>query len=276
MPGREIADKLKKDSRMPISLHECIVYGPVRSRRLGRSLGVNLLPPGMKVCNMKCAYCQYGWTRSDPQSHKSRGWPTPATVEEAVATRLRRAADTNELIDRLTVAGHGEPTLHPQFEAVAEGIHAVRNRIAPGIPTVVLSNSTTAMWPDVRRALALFDERHMKLDAGDPFTSALINGPCTSVHDVVDALCDLPDVTVQSMFVRDQSGQVDNTTDGAVKEWVSALERIRPTRVHIYTLDREPAAAKLRPVPAPRLREICEHVRAAGFAATVFEPGGQT
>jgi wyosine [tRNA(Phe)-imidazoG37] synthetase (radical SAM superfamily) len=257
---------------MAMSLHECIVYGPVRSRRLGRSLGVNLLPPGMKVCNMKCAYCQYGWTRSEHRSGETRGWPTPATIEEAVASRLRRAAETNELIDRLTVAGHGEPTLHPQFEAVAERLRAVRDRIAPGIPTAVLSNSTTAMWPEVRRALALFDERHMKLDAGDPFTATLINGPGTSVHDVVDALCDIPNVTVQAMFVRDHSGQVDNTTDGAVSEWVTALERIRPSRVHIYTLDRRPARAELRPVPAQRLREICEHVRAAGFAADVFVP----
>jgi wyosine [tRNA(Phe)-imidazoG37] synthetase (radical SAM superfamily) len=272
VPGGKIA----KTSRMAMSLHECIVYGPVRSRRLGRSLGVNLLPPGMKVCNMKCAYCQYGWTRDGSQSDQARVWPTPAEVEEAVALRLRRAAETNELIDRLTVAGHGEPTLHPQFEAVARRLRAVRDRIAPGIPTAILSNSTTAVRPEVRRALALFDERHMKLDAGDPFTAALMNGTGTSVHDVVDALREIPDVTVQAMFVRDRSGRVDNTTEGAVNEWLWALERVRPSRVHIYTLDRQPARATLRPVPAQRLREICEHVRAAGFAADVFEASAPT
>jgi len=169
------------------------------------------------------------------------------------------------------VAGHGEPTLHPQFEAVTRRLRAARDRIAPGIPTAILSNSTTAVRPEVRRALALFDERHMKLDAGDPFTAALMNGTGTSVHDVVDALREIPDVTVQAMFVRDRSGRVDNTTEGAVNEWLWALERVRPSRVHIYTLDRQPARATLRPVPTHRLREICEHVRAAGFAADVFE-----
>ena len=255
---------------MAMSLHECIVYGPVRSRRLGRSLGINLLPPGMKVCNMKCAYCQYGWTRAGDRSVQARKWPPPGAIERAVASRLWRAADTNELIDRVTVAGHGEPTLHPQFETVAERIHAARDRIAPGIPTAILSNSTTAGRPEVKRALALFDERHMKLDAGDPFTAALINGEGASLHDVVDALCDVPGVTVQAMFVRDASGRIDNTTDRAVEEWVSALERIRPHRVHVYTLDRRPARPELRAVPERRLREICEHVRAAGLAADVF------
>src|SRR6476660_844333 len=127
---------------MSMSLHECIVYGPVRSRRLGRSLGVNLLPPGKKVCNMKCAYCQYGWTRAGNRTGRAQGWPTPGAIERAVASRLLRAAETNELIDRLTVAGHGEPTLHPQFEMAAERLHAVRDRIAPAIPTAILSNST--------------------------------------------------------------------------------------------------------------------------------------
>ena len=255
---------------MAMSLHEYIVYGPVRSRRLGRSLGINLLPPGMKVCNMKCAYCQYGWTRAGDRSVQARKWPPPGAIERAVASRLWRAADTNELIDRVTVAGYGEPTLHPQFETVAERIHAARDRIAPGIPTAILSNSTTAGRAEVKRALALFDERHMKLDAGDPFTAALINGEGASLHDVVDALCDVPGVTVQAMFVRDASGRIDNTTDRAVEEWVSALERIRPHRVHVYTLDRRPARPELRAVPERRLREICEHVRAAGLAADVF------
>src|SRR5262245_34849569 len=100
---------------MSMPLQEGIVYGPVRARRLGRSLGVNLLPPYAKVCNMNCAYCQYGETR---ERRGAGRWPNAQEVAAAVAERLERAAAADELIDRITVAGHGEPTLHPDFETV--------------------------------------------------------------------------------------------------------------------------------------------------------------
>lgn len=259
-----------------MALQEHIVYGPVRSRRLGRSLGINLLPIGMKVCNLNCAYCQYGLTRGASRyRHRSAGWPTADAVASAVEERLARAATTNELIDRITVAGHGEPTLHPEFGSVVERLRAVRDRIAPAVPLAILSNSTTAAWPEVRRALTLFDERHMKLDAGDPITYSLINGPGISLTEIVDALSGVQKITIQSMFVRDRGGQIDNTTDGAVREWLQALEQIRPARVHIYTLERPSARPGLCAVPIRRLREICEHVRSTGFVASVFASRGR-
>jgi wyosine [tRNA(Phe)-imidazoG37] synthetase (radical SAM superfamily) len=250
---------------------EHIVYGPVRSRRLGRSLGVNLLPAGMKICNMDCAYCQYGWT-GEPRQLRTRAgsWPMPAEVETAVAARLKVAADRNELIDRITVAGHGEPTLHPAFDEIADRLCQVRNRMAPGIRLAILSNSTTAAWPDVRRGLALFDDRYMKLDAGDPLTGAQVNGVCTSITEIVDALRNLPRIVVQSMFVFDPAGRADNTTEGAVSEWLAALAQVRPSHVHIYTIDRAPALSSLCPASKRRLKEIAEQVHAAGFPADVF------
>jgi wyosine [tRNA(Phe)-imidazoG37] synthetase (radical SAM superfamily) len=260
---------------MPLPPLEHIVYGPVRSRRLGRSLGVNLLPAGMKVCNMDCAYCQYGWTRGARRAaSRGRGWQDVDQVEAALERRLREAAQRNELLDRLTVAGHGEPTLHPAFGEIAERLRAVRDRMTPGVRLAILSNSTTAAWPDVGRGLAVFDERYMKLDAGDPITFARINragGTAgESVADIIDALGALSSVVVQAMFVSDAACRVDNATDGAVHEWLSAIERVRPTRVHIYTIDRAPADDTLKPVGARRLREIAERVRAAGIPADVF------
>src|SRR5688572_16219701 len=157
---------------MPIPLLQGIVYGPVRSRRLGCSLGINLLPRGLKVCNMDCSYCQYGGTRDRPVRSSSAGWPAADRVEAAVSARLRKADAGGELIDRLTVAGHGEPTLHPEFEEIAERLCRLRDRAAPGLRLAILSNSTTAGSIDVRRGLALFDDRYMKLDAGDPMTYA--------------------------------------------------------------------------------------------------------
>lgn len=224
------------------------------------------------MCNLNCAYCQYGLTRgANRRRFRSGSWPTPPAVEAAVEARLARAAAQNELIDRITVAGHGEPTLHPEFELVIEQLCAARDRIAPGIPVAILSNSTTAAWPEVRKALARFDERYMKLDAGDPITYSLINGPGASITEVVDGLCGIPNITIQSMFVCDRAGRVDNTTVGAVSEWLQALERIRPSCVHVYSIDRPPARAGLYAVPKRRLREICENVRSAGFTAAVFD-----
>lgn len=260
---------------MPRAGHGHVVYGPVRSRRLGCSLGVNLLPTGLKVCNMNCAYCQFGWTRGERSPRRVAGWPSPAHVGAALGARLERAVASKERVDRITVAGHGEPTLHPEFEEIADRVCGVRDRLAPGVSLAILSNSTTAGWPDVQRALLRFDERYMKLDAGDPITYARINGPGPSVAAIVDALRDLSSVMVQSMFVSDGAGRVDNTTDEAVAGWLEALERVAPVRVHIYTINRQPALEHLRPAPAPRLLEIAEQVRAAGLLADVFAAAGR-
>jgi wyosine [tRNA(Phe)-imidazoG37] synthetase (radical SAM superfamily) len=256
---------------MPLTPGDRIIYGPVRSRRLGRSLGINLLPAGVKICNMNCAYCQYGWTgRQAKAKRDGGGWPSAAAVEGAVLNRLLRAAETNEIIDRLTMAGHGEPTLHPEFETIASRIAAARDQVAPNLPLAILSNSTTAARDEVKRGLAYFDERYMKLDAGDPLTYARINGIGSSFVAVVDALAALPSIIVQAMFVTQDDGDIDNSHDGAVNEWLNALERVRAVGVHIYTLDRAPALATLKKVPQRRLREIAERVRAMQIPASVF------
>jgi len=253
---------------MPLPLLHGIVYGPVRSRRLGRSLGINVLPRRTKACNMDCAYCQYGWTHGREGGGPSR-WPAPVRVEAAIAGRLHQAAANGELIDRLTVAGHGEPTLHPAFEEIAERVCRLRDRMAPEIRLAILSNSTTAGSLPVRRALALFDERYMKLDAGDPMTYARINGR-RSFSAIVDALRNLPRIVVQAMFVADDRGDVNNTTDHAVDAWIEAVDAIQPARVQVYTMARPPAQGDLKRVPPRRLREISERGRALGIPADVF------
>jgi wyosine [tRNA(Phe)-imidazoG37] synthetase (radical SAM superfamily) len=250
---------------------ERIVYGPVRSRRLGMSLGVNLLPAGTKVCNMNCVYCQYGWTRGAVRYRgQGAGWPSAQAVEAAVVARLTRAAETNEIIDRITVAGHGEPTLNPEFEAISGRLRAVRDRIVPGLPLAILSNSTTAGLDDVWSGLECYDDRYMKLDAGDPLTYACINGARIPLAFVVDALTRAAPIVVQAMFVSDAKHVVENCGSGAVAEWIAAVKATRARRVHLYTLDRSPALSSLRAVPRRRLREIAEQVRAAGIPADVF------
>jgi len=257
---------------MLMPLHEGIVYGPVRSRRLGRSLGINLTPAHLKLCSFNCSYCQYGWSehsRRAPQPAFEH-WPSAATVAKAVAAAVRALLAQGDRIDRLTLAGHGEPTMHPKFKEVVTALRKVRDELVPGVPLAVLSNASMLDRTDVREALAEIDERYMKLDAGDTLTLRSVNGTPLSIEQLVTGLKKVPDIVIQSMFVKDRTGRVDNTGDLTVINWVGALDRIRPKAVQVYTIDRTPAFPYLQQVPAARLREIVQRVRLAGFPCDVY------
>lgn len=255
---------------MSLPLQQTIVYGPVSSRRLGRSLGINVLPSTVKVCTFNCPYCQYGWTTATHAEEGAGGWPEPELVERAVGTWLERAAAHADAVDSLTLAGHGEPTLHPQFGQIVERLLTVRTRLAPAAKLAVLSNSTTAHLPRVRKALARLDERYMKLDAGDEKTLHLLNGTQMPVETILRGLRRLPDLVIQSMFVRDGVGWIDNSSDVAVGAWSAHIAALRPRAVHIYTIDRAPAHPYLRRVSAHRLEAIAARVRAIGVPALTF------
>jgi wyosine [tRNA(Phe)-imidazoG37] synthetase (radical SAM superfamily) len=253
-------------------LQEGIVYGPVRSRRLGQSLGVNILPRNVKLCTFNCSYCQYGWTRTGAQSPRGIGdvWPSPSSIAKAVSLRLRRALASGEAVHRVTLAGNGEPTLHPEFGEVVNRLRALRDEVRKGLPIAVLSNSSTLDRPAVVSALDRLDERYMKLDAGDSAILRRVNATTMSVDQVVEGLRRLKDVVVQSMFVRDRLGRIDNAGDVAVAAWIGAVARIKPLRVQVYTIDRAPAWPYLQAIPSQRLEEIARRARAAGLETDVF------
>jgi wyosine [tRNA(Phe)-imidazoG37] synthetase (radical SAM superfamily) len=257
---------------MLMPLHEGIVYGPVRSRRLGRSLGINLTPAHLKLCSFNCSYCQYGWSEHSRRASEPalEHWPSTATVAKAVSAAIRALSSQGDRIDRLTFAGHGEPTLHPKFRDVVAAVRKIRDELAPGVPLTVLSNASTLERADVREALAELDERYMKLDAGDTPTLRSVNGSPLSIEELVAGLKKVPDIVIQAMFVKDRTGRIDNTGDLTVINWVGALDRIRPKAVQIYTIDRTPAFPYLQAVPASRLREIAQRVRLAGFPCDVY------
>lgn len=257
------------DRLMP--LHAGFTYGPVRSRRLGTSLGVNVLPPNQKVCSFNCPYCQYGWTDAHVLADMSGvEWPDTAVITAAVAAALTGLSGSGTRLDRITLAGHGEPTLHPQFAGLVDDLRALRDRLAPGVPLAVLSNSSTAHETSIRQALARLDERYMKLDAGDEATMRRVNASRVPVETIIEALSRLPAIVIQSMFVTDEQRRIDNTTSSAVGAWLRALSRIRPQAVHLYSLDREPAWPGLTRVPRTRLDEIASHVSELGIEAVVF------
>lgn len=247
-----------------------LVYGPVDSRRYGRSLGVNLLPPDVKHCNFDCGYCQLGWT--DEARMRSTPLPSRGEVREAVEERLRELSQGEEALDRITLSGNGEPTLHPDFPAIVDDVLALRDRWFPGVPVGVLSNATTAHAAATREALLRLDDCVMKLDAGREETFRAVDIPLFGfdLERILRALESLPRLTVQTLFHR---GPVDNTSEEEIAAWIGLLRRVRPGEVQIYTLDREPADGRLRPCPEERLREIARRVEEeTGIPCRTFPP----
>lgn len=241
---------------MPIPLQPSIVYGPIESRRFGRSLGINLLPTGHKVCNFDCLYCQYGLT---PHGIPSR-FPDLGVIEREVEASLARLAESGLKLDWIMLSGNGEPTLHARFGDLVPALIEIRNRLFPGVPLGILSNASTCHRPEIRSALLELDGRFMKLDAGREELFKALNQPTSAKAWplVLDGLRSLKSVVLQSLFV---SGVCDNTTPLAIGGWLDALRYVKPESVQLYSLDRPAAADGLRAVSREILEGIAGRVR---------------
>ncbi|MCU0291109.1 MAG: hypothetical protein MUF10_03845 [Thermoanaerobaculaceae bacterium] len=250
---------------MLLELKKGCVYGPVSSRRLGRSLGINVLPAARKVCTFDCQYCQYGWTRRDCLA-SADGFAAVATVLCEVEATLRRLPDPPAF---LTFSGNGEPTLHPAFPRLVDSVIALRDRVAPTARTAILSNSTRVGDPAVRAALRRLDARIMKLDAGSQAALDGFNQPLEplAIDELVEGLGDLGEVTLQALFA---GGPAGNHGPDHIAAWLTCVERIRPVAVQVYTLDRDVPSRHLAPVPRPDLDAIAAALEARGLAATAF------
>ena len=228
-----------------IALQESVVYGPIHSRRLGASLGINVLPADRKVCSSNCVYCQYGWTLPGQSGEPLRRAPELLReIEQAFA----RFAGDGTSVDCITLAGNGEPTLHPDLEALIAGLKRLRDRHFPAAAVGILTDSTQVTRPAVRRALGLCDRRYMKFDAADEATWRQINLPFgqTDFAAMVEGLRSLPEIVLQSMFIQ---GRYDNTGEAHVRAWIEAVGAIRPGSVQVYTVDRGTAAEGITEVP---------------------------
>lgn len=216
-----------------LQLQTGMIYGPVSSRRLGRSLGINLLPGKYKLCSFDCVYCHYGRTQVRTLFPEEERFPHPEKVLEAVEEALLTYRD----IDYITFSGNGEPMLHPRFARIAADVRRLRDALRPEARLAILSNSTCVHHPGVREALSLFDAPIMKLDAGDAGTLACINRPASGVEleHILDGLRGIPGLVIQSVLV---DGEVSNVQGDAFEAWVFALTEVRPTRVQIYSTDR--------------------------------------
>ena len=253
------------------ALFHDIIFGPVHSRRLGLSLGVNLLPLSSKLCSFDCIYCECGWNAEHPGA---RRFNTREDVRTQLATTLRRMVADGTPPDVITFAGNGEPTMHPEFGGVIDDTIAVRDELCPSAKISVLSNATMIGRETVREALLKADNNILKLDSAFDETVRLVDRPkgAYSVRQTVEAM-KLFDgrLIVQTMFLRGtlEGRQVDNTTEREVAAWLSLIEEIAPSSVMVYTIDRDTPADDLHKVSVEELRRIAERVERLGIPCSV-------
>jgi len=249
---------------MLLRLQNSIIYGPVASRRLGRSLGVNLLPLNQKTCTLDCLYCQYGWTRFG--NLETAVYPSVGEVVAALEKALKKLIVPP---DYITFSGNGEPTLHPKFGDIIDEVKRIRDTFAPTARVAVLSNSTTAFRKSVRDALEKLDVRIMKLDAGNIAVFEIYNHPHPSFdfHRIVKALASLRNVTIQALFAGGQDG---NTSPDAVAGWIEKIVEIKPLKVQIYTLDRGYPAPTIESLDQSRLNQIRQQLAAEHISAEIY------
>ena len=251
-------------------LFDSIVYGPIRSRRLGVSLGVNLMPTDAKLCSFDCVYCECGWNQ--PVLHPQL--PTRQQVREALASNLSPLASSPQ-IDVITFSGNGEPTMHPDFLGIIQDTCALRDQYCPNAKVSVLSNSTQLGRVEVVQALKLCDNRILKLDSAIDATMRLIDKPVNphlTVAQVMEWLQQFDgDFTLQTCFLRgDYHGQViDNTTSEELAAWYQAVEILHPKQVMIYVIDRATPLQTLEKIPAEQMQTIAKPLLDKGIEVII-------
>lgn len=247
------------------------IFGPVHSRRLGVSLGINLLPADGKVCTFDCIYCECGF---NAERRPQQPMPTREEVRCALEERLKLMQAEGLTPDVLTFAGNGEPTAHPQFPEIIDDTLKLRDKYFPEAKVSVLCNSTRVVVPAIREALMKVDNAIMKLDTVDADYIRLLDRPTGhyDVEKIVEALTLMQGrLVIQTMFLKGRSADghdVDNTTDRYVLPWTAAVKRIAPRQVMIYTIDRETPDPNLKKATPAELDRIVALLQREGIHAT--------
>lgn len=243
------------------------IFGPIRSRRLGVSLGVNLLPPDGKSCTFDCLYCECGFNRD---FRPRLPMPTRQKVADALEEKLKDMKENGPKPDVITFAGNGEPTLHPHFAEIIDDVIRLRNKYFPEAKVSVLSNSTMITRKDVFEALKKVDNNILKLDTFNPDYIEHIDRPNIryDVKAIVEQMQKFEGhCIIQTMFMKGtyNGKDVDNTSDKFVLPWIETLKKIAPMEVMIYTIDRETPAHNLKKASHEELDRIAKLVRQAGL-----------
>ncbi|MDE6273094.1 MAG: radical SAM protein [Muribaculaceae bacterium] len=249
-------------------LFHSTVFGPIHSRRLGTSLGINLLPDDGKVCTFDCVYCEAGY---NAQGTGTTGLPSLQRLEHDLEAKLKDMKAKGETLDVITFSGNGEPTLHPRFREVVEIVNRLRDEYFPEAKTSVLTNSTRIFNPDVAAALRLVDNNILKLDSAIDPTMRLIDNPTEksfSIGRLIPALKQFAgEGIIQTMFLRGEHDgkRIDNTTPEEIDALIAAYKEIRPKSVMIYSIDRSTPEERLEKVSKEELAVIADKIRRAGI-----------
>ncbi len=248
-------------------LREETVFGPIYSRRLGSSLGINLLPEKGKICNFDCIYCECGWNRDGLEDKKI---PSAAEVREALEAKLAQCAAKSVAIDSITFSGDGEPTLNPEFPQIIDDTLALRDRYYPGTKVSVLSNATRAHIPAVFAALRKVDNPIMKIDAPSDELIARINHPAPGyrLSRVVEALKGFQgDFVLQTMFLR--SGDFDSSSPEVLGGWMKIVRELRPRELMVYTIARPTPEQGLEKFTPEQMRSLVAPLLEEGFNISI-------
>lgn len=245
------------------------IFGPVHSRRLGISLGINLMPADGKVCTFDCIYCECGYNAERRPRGKR---PTRQEVKVALEAQLQKMHSDGQLPDVLTFAGNGEPTAHPDFLNIIKDTVVLRNRYCPKAKVSVLSNATLITKPKVFEALLLVDNNILKLDTVDPNYIRRINRPAGAynVRILIEKMKEFGGhVIIQTMFMHGTVGEQDisNVKEEYIVPWLETIKSIGPQQVMVYTIDRETPAQGLRKATHEELDDIVRRVEALGISA---------
>ena len=257
---------------MQTVLFHSTIYGPIRSRRLGMSLGINLMPNDGKICSFDCLYCEAGFNAQGPGKD---GVPTREAVKKQLRRKLQEMKDAGQTLDVITFSGNGEPTLHPEFDKVVDDVLRLRTEFFPDAKVSVLSNSTMAGRPAVAKALLKVDNNILKLDSALPHTFRLINRPVSPNCLPEGVIADLKrfegKCVVQTIMLRGEfeGKRFDNTTDEELDALLSAYMEIKPREVMLYSIDRKTPAENLEKVSKEEMERIAQRFRDAGFQVQV-------
>lgn len=247
-------------------LFHSTIFGPIHSRRLGVSLGVNLSPNDGKVCSFDCIYCEAGY---NSQGSGTTGLPLREKVRQDLTVKLSAMKAAGDPLDVITFSGNGEPTLNPDFPGIIDDVIAIRNEFYPQAKVSVLTNSTRIFTPAVAEALKKVDNNILKLDSAVEPTMRLIDQPASkefTVEKVIDSLKQFSGTgIIQTMMLRGEHGgkKVDNTIPEEVEALIKAYKEIRPREIMLYSLDRSTPEERLIKVEKPELEAIGSHIAAA-------------
>lgn len=250
-----------------------IIFGPVKSRRLGVSLGINLLPTEYKYCTFNCIYCECGWT--EKKNSKKIQIPKRSEIYLQLEKKLIDLTTNKITPDNITFAGNGEPTIHPEFTEIVEDTIALKNKYFPKASTTVLSNASQIHKAKIINALQKVDNNILKLDAGsgDQFQKINLPNANFTLEKLVNRLCQFKgDLIIQTLFLSGnyQGEKIDNTTEEELKLWHNHLKRIKPKLVMIYSLDREAPTKDVMKIPLEKLNEIASGVNQLGIQTEVY------